>query len=63
MEAPDEEMEAELQQLRTSKGTTGFKGVIKTKKEPGVDKPYQARVYDKNKQAQRRSHPRALRVG
>ena len=54
MEAPpDDETEAELQKLRTSKGTTGFKGVIKAKKEPGVAKPDQARVYDKNKKAQR----------
>ena len=45
------DMEAALQQLRTSKGTTGFKGIINSK--PGTDKPYQARLYDKNKKAQR----------
>ena len=50
----DDDMEAELEQLRTSKGTTGFKGIIKSK--PGTEKPYQgyqARVYDNNKKAQR----------
>lgn len=45
----DDEME--LQQLRTSRGTTGFKGVIIAK--PDTDKPYQARVYDEHKKAQR----------
>ena len=37
-------MEAELQELRTTKGKTGFKGIIVAK--PGTAKPYQARVDD-----------------
>ena len=46
MEAPPaaDDMEAELQELRTTKGKTGFKGIIVAK--PGTAKPYLARVDD-----------------
>ena len=47
----DDDMEVVLQKLRTSNGTTGFKGVINAK--PNTEKPFQARVYDKDKKAQR----------
>ena len=52
MAADDECMEAELELLRTTTGSTGFKGVIQVKPD-GTAKPYQARVYDKVKKAQR----------